>query len=838
MREPRPARDAEGRPGPGAVRLSPDLDLDLDPDPHPAAPVAPRPVIAQRAPCERPPAASDPGGAVSRLAATVERLRHQLERARAAADGQALVELAKGILVERLACGPAQAARQLESLADQAGLPVLELAAELVNQAARDRITDIAREFTATGAETSLAVRLRSAETGMLAAADVQAVARSALENALRPLGAVAVAIWAADADQSLTLAGSAGFSEREVSGWRRVPPGVPTPARKALDDRAATRCDSPTGAALPSIGLREVSGGRLAVPARTGGRIIGVLEVCWPAALPEQSQSLQRQFEALAELCATALESRPAARSDRAADPGLAELRELADGLNDPCLILEPVFEPTDRVSGFLIRHVNPSFAEFAGHGRGRERGHGRVAVAGARLLEACPLAAEPGGLLEKAEHVLATGESVRAARMTSAALFGGVSPCAGARVSLSRHGGRVVVVWRPDEGTPSVASLLQHAQRLGRIGGFEENLRTREIAWNDTLFDLYGLPPAAEPIPIDQLPDHAHPDDAHTIGRFLRALLHHQRPASTAFRLRRADGSARHIRVVAEPVLGEDARISAVRGAYQDVSAQHWTEVALAATRDQLAHTEQQAAERSRLALQLQHAIMPPSRGPLDLHGLRVAVRYRPAEKDHLVGGDWYDCVALPTGHVLLCVGDVAGHGIEAATGMVALRNALRGLAATGAGPAQLLCWLNTVTHHLTDGVTATAVCALYEPRTRLLRWARAGHLPPLLLRDGRASELPKLSGVLLGALDRTEYAQGELRLKSRDTLLLYTDGLIERRDRSLQDSLDSLLATAQDPGLADDPAGLEHRLDHLLRYSSSDTDDDTCLIGVRVS
>ncbi|CAM5443799.1 hypothetical protein SFUMM280S_00306 [Streptomyces fumanus] len=118
------------------------------------------------------------------------------------------------------------------------------------------------------------------------------------------------------------------------------------------------------------------------------------------------------------------------------------------------------------------------------------------------------------------------------------------------------------------------------------------------------------------------------------------------------------------RHIRVVAEPVLDTDGRPLLVRGAYRGISAQHWTEVALAATRDQLAHTEQQAHERNRLTLQLQHAIMPPAQGPLKLDGLQVAVRYRPAETEQLVGGDWYDVVVLPNKLVLLCVGDAHGH------------------------------------------------------------------------------------------------------------------------------------------------------------------------------
>lgn len=127
---------------------------------------------------------------------------------------------------------------------------------------------------------------------------------------------------------------------------------------------------------------------------------------------------------------------------------------------------------------------------------------------------------------------------------------------------------------------------------------------------------------------------------------------MLRYRRPASVNLRLRRSDGITRHIRVVAEPVLDADQRLHAVRGAYQDISAQHWTEVALAATRDQLAHTEAESAERNRLALQLQHAIMPPTPPAIEAPGLRVAVRYRPAETESLVGGDWYDTVVLPSG------------------------------------------------------------------------------------------------------------------------------------------------------------------------------------------
>ncbi|MFF5402974.1 SpoIIE family protein phosphatase [Streptomyces misionensis] len=774
------------------------------------------------------------GSPVGRLAATVERLRHEVRTAQAEAEGRALIELAKGILVERLGCGPAQAGRQLAELAEQAQVTSLELAVDVINQAARDRVAEVTEAFLSTAAapsgqtEESAAVRLRAAESGVLAAHDAQAMADSLLEHALRPLGAVAVAIWAAGSDGSLALAGSAGFTPAEAARWCYVPPDVATVARRGLTEPDGQWLPSIAESGLPTIGRREYpDGARIAVPAGAGGRIHGVLEIAWPGTEEPLPRPVVRQVETLAELCAHTLEDFvPSAGTSWGPRvvPDVAELMDLADGLHDPALVLVPHLDDDGRLVDFRIQHVNSRFLDPAGRSR--------AVVGGALLLEAYPMAAGAGELFQRVERVYATGEPFRAHRMRLTALVDQVPLSAVADISISRHGSSVLLIWRIEDETARLASLLQHAQRLGRIGGFEENLLTSEITWNSQLFDLYGRPPASSPVPLEDLPAYSHPDDAVQIGRFLRTLLHQHRPASAAFRLRRPDGVTRHMRVVAEPVLDTAGQLFGVRGAYQDISAQHWTEVALAATRDQLAHTEQQAVERNRLTLQLQHAIMPPTQAPLRVPSLQVAVRYRPAETEHLVGGDWYDAVVLPSGLVLLCVGDVAGHGIEAATSMVVLRNALRGLAVTGAGPAQLLSWLNIVAHHLTGAVTATAVCGLYDAERRTLRWARAGHLPPVLVRTGEATPLPRLKGLLLGALPEAEYEETEVRLAAGDTLLMYTDGLIERRDRSVEESLSHLLETARSG-----PRTLDQQLDRLLTYSRSDTDDDTCIVGIRV-
>jgi serine phosphatase RsbU (regulator of sigma subunit) len=268
------------------------------------------------------------------------------------------------------------------------------------------------------------------------------------------------------------------------------------------------------------------------------------------------------------------------------------------------------------------------------------------------------------------------------------------------------------------------------------------------------------------------------------------------------------------------------------ALRGAFQDVSALSRTQAALAATRDMLADSEQRAAEEHQLAVRLQRAIMPSGVRPVASSEVGIAVRYRPAEADRLVAGDWYDVLQLRGGELLIVVGDIAGHGIEAVTGMVAARNALRGLAVTGAYPHQLLSQLNYAACLFTQGVTGTVVCGRYDPRTRVLRWARAGHLPPVLVRGGVAMVQPMPEGMLLGVDLDAEYEEVTLQLRTGDTLLLYTDGLIERRAASISDALAEFAAAAV-------PAGpdVDSHAARILASAASDTGDDACLLAVRI-
>jgi serine phosphatase RsbU (regulator of sigma subunit) len=234
---------------------------------------------------------------------------------------------------------------------------------------------------------------------------------------------------------------------------------------------------------------------------------------------------------------------------------------------------------------------------------------------------------------------------------------------------------------------------------------------------------------------------------------------------------------------------------------------------------------------AQERHIVLELQHAILPLHDEPFDLPGLRTVVRYLPASRASRVGGDWYITAEMPDGTVLLAIGDVAGHGLEAAAGMARLRGALAGLAITGASPDRLVGWLNDLVWHVSPEHTASVIAGYFDPQQRVLTWAQAGHPPPVLVRGAWVRALEQPAGIMLGA-GRGAYELGIVRLQPGDLLLLYSDGLVERRDRSIDEGLQLLLRAVR--GSAD-PERMTSAA--LAALGSTHTDDDTCLVALAV-
>ena len=757
---------------------------------------------------------TEPSGADTvRLDALVARQRRELDRMRSQAAARSVVDLARGMLMERLGCTPAEAQRQLARLAAEAGTGVIELAAQISRAEPPGQRPEPGMD------------QVSLAGAAIETAASGNAVAGALLGEALGGLGAVAVAIWLTEPDGGMTLAGEAGFGGHEASRWRRLHPDMRSLPQQVARDGAEAwwPAGPPAGDERPLPG-RWRGGAWAGLPLHDAGVTLGAMVICWPEPAGEFPAPLRRQLAAVADVAAQALDVR-LSQGGLPADHEAAAVLALLDGLLDGCVFARPVRDPDGRATDFRVDHVSDGFRDPAGRGRAE--------LAGRHLLELYPETASAGGLFDRCVAALESGQPQRLSGAAVPAPDASGAPAATIRISRLYDG--VVLGWRGSSDTDRLGALLQHAQRLGRIGGWEENVRSGEVSWTEPTFALFGTPPG-DPVPLADLPERVLADDIPAVQGFRAALLQGRMESAAAFRVIRADdGSVRQIRAYAEPVTDASGAVIAMRGVYQDVSADYHTRLAFAAAREQLADTEERAAEEHCLAIRLQEAITPRSAAPdepVAAAGLDVAARYRPSGEGSLVSGDWYDTVLLPSKKVLLVVGDIAGHGLDAVTGMVAVRNSLRGLAITGAGPATLLDWLNSAAAHFTDGVLGTTICGLYDPGDRSLRWARAGHLPPVLVRDGRAEQLPLPEGLLLGADPAARYAEELTALRPGDTLLLFTDGLIERRDEPIDDAIASLLRAASRP-----VGEIGGYADHLLDQAASNTGDDACLVAVRV-
>ena len=265
------------------------------------------------------------------------------------------------------------------------------------------------------------------------------------------------------------------------------------------------------------------------------------------------------------------------------------------------------------------------------------------------------------------------------------------------------------------------------------------------------------------------------------------------------------------------------------------QNLTAQEINRARLAQAEEQLREHQRSLAAENRLAAQLQNIVLPIPADPVDLPGLRVAVRYLPAERASRVGGDWFHAATARDESVLLAVGDVSGHGVQAAATMAQLRHALAALAVTvTAQPAELLSHLNDLLYRggLT-AATATMVIARYEPDTATLLWAQAGHPAPLHSRNGTTNRLPRPTGTLLGAVHNAPYETASTCLVPGDVLLFYTDGLIEHRHRPLLEGLTPVIDTLNRITAERRSQPLAHLLAELHQ---ANPDDDTCLLAAR--
>ncbi len=226
--------------------------------------------------------------------------------------------------------------------------------------------------------------------------------------------------------------------------------------------------------------------------------------------------------------------------------------------------------------------------------------------------------------------------------------------------------------------------------------------------------------------------------------------------------------------------------------------------------------------------IALALQHNLLPDRVPGID--GLDVSVRYRASAEHAEVGGDFYEIFTLGESSIVIAIGDVVGHSLEAAMVMAQLRTGIRSYMLEGHGPTAMLERLNNLLLRFHPDVTATVCCLVFDRTTQTCEIANAGHPPPLIANaDG--AEYIVTTGQLLGI--EGEPAPTQLFvLRAGDVLLLYTDGLIERRRETIDDGLARLLNSALNNG-----GSLEAFCDRVLREAGpAKPTDDIAMVAIR--
>jgi serine phosphatase RsbU (regulator of sigma subunit) len=235
---------------------------------------------------------------------------------------------------------------------------------------------------------------------------------------------------------------------------------------------------------------------------------------------------------------------------------------------------------------------------------------------------------------------------------------------------------------------------------------------------------------------------------------------------------------------------------------------------------------------AHQRRMSETLQRSLLP--RRLPDVAGWEFAARYVPATKGAEIGGDWYSVVEVDDHRFAMVIGDVSGHDIAAAGVMAALRYTIRTLAKQGIPPCEILDRTSQELDVTTDEHFATVLVGLVDTRRQEITLASAGHLPPLLLHEGRAEYLSVSPGVPLGVRDGPRPEPITIQFLPGSTLVAFTDGLIEKREQALDAGLSQLaVAAAESPP---QPDQLIARL--VTAVASSDQEDDIAVLAIRFS
>ncbi|MFD3568069.1 PP2C family protein-serine/threonine phosphatase [Streptomyces sp. NPDC058671] len=517
-----------------------------------------------------------------------------------------------------------------------------------------------------------------------------------------------------------------------------------------------------------------------------------------------------------------------PSAETDGAArclcgthEPGGSGVCSVLAAIPVSAVLLEPVWGDAAAVLDFRIvagnRVRSADWLEPPDH------------QVGQRFLEARPGAAH-SGLLSALADVVDTGKPLAGLVVDYTEQRLGRIHRTPLLYSAARCGEQVLATWRPVQTQAELLTI--DAQFLASMGWGNWDLLSGKVTWSEGLSRIFHAD-VRMPWTLDQLCDALLPDDLTAFSEFLTSVLAGEEPAWTRIRFL-VLGEVRTLDLLGRPVTGTDGRTWAVNLVARDLTPQIRSRRRLAETERESDRLRRMTEAERKVADALREAILPTHSEALAAVGLTVAASYRPVEPDAAVGGDWYKCRLLSDGRVLVAIGDASGHGLDAVARMAQQRHALAGLAQTGSSAGEITTWMNDLVCSDPTGHTATMVAGHLD-EDKVLHWADAGHPAPLLLRDGRAEVLAtEQRGPLLGALPGYAYETSSTPLLPGDMLVLYTDGMVERRGEDVTVGIDRLAAAVE----ASSPAAPRQVIDALLADAEiAGHEDDACVLAIRV-
>jgi PAS domain-containing protein len=591
------------------------------------------------------------------------------------------------------------------------------------------------------------------------------------------------------------------------------MPPGYVargTPALDALDTDRAVFC--PTAADLlrryPLLAdYVERTGlhGWAALPVPD----LGALVLTWPE---EQVFSpAQRAFlVTIASLLSTAAERVHAVERSE-----LQRFVGAFDAMLDGVGIHRAVRDASGRIIDLEVEYMNRASVDI---------GADRSEIIGQRMSEIW----SDSPLLAHYARVIETGEPFVLEDADVASLGGPPSEVTTVSIRASRlDPDRIVLVVRDVSERARLIGEIEEAnevfaaaQQLAHVGSWRYDFPTDRLEWSDELYRIVGVPKGAPPVrPTEgSLFGFEHPEDRGRVVEVIAEALEDRSSFIFDMRIiRQDDGEIRDVSTTGTVLVDDQGNVTGVWGATQDVTERRRAERARREALDALAHEREAVAELQRVIL--------PAELP-EVPGMTLTAHYR-ATLSNAVGGDWYDAFTAPDGRIVIAIGDVAGHGIECAATANQLRVSVRIRVNDGMEPGAILSLLDA---ELGDGFV-TCLLATFDPATRELRFANAGHLPALLIRDGTTDFVAARTSPPLGTQRVDSRAGSRLVLEPDDLVVLYTDGLIERRGESLERGLDRLARIASVLAEVGDPAFT------FVEALAPDAADDVCVMTLRV-